>query len=268
MGSFGLLLDASARPDESIRLQLAQCGYLMRTVHDGVRAAQCLREETPAFTLIRAIASDGIELCRSLRPLSQAPFIVVSTQIDERTTIDYFRAGADIVLCLPVSRRELAARINAAIGGASVCNTSPRPSVCQLGDLTIDIDAHVAIDAGRVLPLTPTEFRLLTALARRAGQIVGHRELIADVWGADATQGPENLRLYIRYLRRKLGDDLAIPQKLVTHRGIGYRLTAAYSAVSTKRRDHGGNKEASGKDRDARTRRRVRQGRTLASIRR
>lgn len=266
MGTFGLLFDVSARPDEELRARLTQCGYLIRVVRDGERAVEQMRDESLCFTLIRTDNGDAVELCHGLRPLSSAPLLVVCTESDERTTVLYLEAGADSVLLAPLSRRELAARLSAALGASRPHRTARQPRSCRAGDLFIDVDAHLATKRGRMLSLTPTEFRLLVALAMRAGEIVSHAELIEEVWNRDNAQGAENLRLYIRYLRQKLGDDPVKPRLLLTHRGIGYRLVATREAVaSTNGSVHGGSEAGPGAGLDARTRRRLRQGQPLAT---
>jgi two-component system KDP operon response regulator KdpE len=96
-----------------------------------------------------------------------------------------------------------------------------------VGSLVLNARAHVATLGDRDLELTPTEFRLLAALAGRAGQVVAREELLAEVWGADRVRRDDVLRIYVGYLRHKLGDDPARPRILLNQRGVGYRLVEA-----------------------------------------
>ena len=109
----------------------------------------------------------------------------------------------------------------------------------RVGAVEIDAGSHRAQRGGRSLDLTPTEFRLLLALARRGGEVVPHSELIEEVWRGGSDDGHENLRLYVRYLRRKLGDDPKGPRLVLSHRGQGYALAQGVRMVEDEGVGHG-----------------------------
>jgi DNA-binding response OmpR family regulator len=125
----------------------------------------------------------------------------------------------------PLSRRELAARIGAMFDRRHAFKPAePRYHAYHVGALAIDLRAHAVTKDGRSLFLTPTEFRLLVALARRAGKVVSHAELLSEVWGTTLVERPEVVQQCIRYLRRKLGDAPKQPRLIQSRRGVGYRL--------------------------------------------
>ncbi len=220
-----VLWDLADPPDASLSLQLAQCGLVAEVATDIDRGLSWLHSRQPALLLIRAGDASAVDLCRSVHMLSNVPIMVLCTTREEDLVVQYLRAGAERVLIGSPTRRDLAARIGAMLAGRNGSNVVPvRSSTCYVGELVIDPKARVVTKQGRFLSLTPTEFRLLVALARRAGMVVTHGELLSEVWGADWTESPEILRHYIRYLRQKLGDSPAQPSLILNQRGVGYRL--------------------------------------------
>jgi len=219
-----LLFESTAARDERLGLQLAQAGFVVQRASDDRGAAP---GAPPDLAVLRAEGQTDGWLSRSLGRLSGIPAVVICPAHDEDLIVGCLEAGADRVLVEPVSRRELAARLHAAAGSARRAGPpAQRDGRYYLGDLVIDTGVHRATKGGLPLALTPTEFRLLVALARRAGETVPYLDLISEVWaGADAEHA-ENLRLYVHYLREKLGDDAGRPRLIVNERGAGYRLCA------------------------------------------
>ncbi len=265
MGYQILLLDTSDPPDGSLGELLAQCGFTVRTAKDVDDAADWLDKSCPASVVIRIADKAAIDLCRSLRVQTSAPVLGICTTRDEDLIVRCLEAGVDRVLITPLSRLEVGARISAALGRQ---NGSPsggaKSEACRVGDLVIDPDAHVVTRAGLPLSLTPTEFRLLVALARRAGSVVSHEELLSEVWDPSYREHPEHLRLYIGYLRQKLGDDRKQPCLLLNQRGVGYRLAEGARAVNGRGNAYG-SCDAQFRSTHSRARSRVRAGRTLAA---
>ncbi len=226
MGALVLVYDAGEEPDIALRAELRQCGYSVLAVSDADSAIGALSRKEPALAVVRVACEDDVDACRTLRMLTTTPVVAVSGLLDEDATVRCLAAGADRVLPAPVPRRELAARLAAALSSGSASRPvrgSDKPPY-QVGEVMVDPDAHTVTRRGRRIRLTPTEFRLLVALARRAGDIVSHRDLLSEVWGRASTEHPENLRLYVRYLRQKLGDSRREPRFLLSERGTGYRL--------------------------------------------
>ena len=166
---------------------------------------------------------DGENLLTTLRRDRRTPVIVISARHTDEPKIRLLDAGADDYLVKPFSLAELLARMRVALRhrGTVVAPTLTR---YEHAGLLIDIPAHRVRLGTRAIHLTPTEFKLLARLAQNAGQVVTHRQLLADVWGREYTDHTHYLRLYMAQLRAKLEDDPADPQRLLTEPGIGYRL--------------------------------------------
>jgi two-component system, OmpR family, KDP operon response regulator KdpE len=166
---------------------------------------------------------DGESVLATLRRDRRTPVIVISARHSDEPKIRLLDAGADDYLVKPFSLAELLARMRVALRHRGAVVT-PALMRYEHAGLLIDIPAHRVTLADKQIHLTPTEFKLLARLARNAGQVVTHRQLLADVWGPDYTEHTHYLRLYMAQLRSKLEDEPADPERLLTEPGIGYRL--------------------------------------------
>ncbi len=166
---------------------------------------------------------DGETLLQSLRGEQRMPVIVISARHNDDPKIRLLDAGADDYLVKPFSLGELLARMRVALRHRG---TVLRPAVTRYEHegLLIDLEAHRVRLDNAVVHLTPTEFNLLARLVRNAGQVVTHRQLLHDVWGAEFTTHTHYLRLYMAQLRGKLERNPADPQRLLTEPGVGYWL--------------------------------------------
>lgn len=171
---------------------------------------------------------DGEALLSVLRADRPVPLIVISARQADGQKIRLLDAGADDYMVKPFSVGELLARMRVALRHRG---TTAQPAVTryQHDGLEIDLAAHRVRLDGAQAHLTPTEFKLLARLVRSAGQVVTHRQLLADVWGPDFTEHTHYLRLYMGQLRAKLEADPADPRRLLTEPGVGYRLVDATS---------------------------------------
>lgn len=165
----------------------------------------------------------GEDLLTEWRDRHAAPVIVISAREAEGQIVRLLDSGADDYLVKPFGVAELLARIRSVLrrhGRAS----APAILHYRHGALSIDVAARRVLRNGAAVHLTPTEFELLARLARQAGQILTHRQLLADVWGAEHVDQTHYLRLYMGQLRAKLEDDTAAPEHLITEPGVGYRI--------------------------------------------
>lgn len=171
---------------------------------------------------------DGQALLAALRQRSSTPVILISARQDEQQKIQLLDAGADDYLVKPFSIGEMLARLRVALRHRG---RTLAPAVTQYrhGPLVIDLAAHRVSLQEVPVHLTPTEFNLLARLVRSAGQVVTHRQLLTDVWGAEFTTHTHYLRLYMGQLRAKLEAEPAEPRWLLTEPGVGYRLADAPS---------------------------------------
>ena len=169
---------------------------------------------------------DGVALVREVRQHHTLPIIVVSARHQEAQKLLLLDAGADDYLVKPFSIAELLARMRVALRHRGT-TLAPAVTVHELDDLHVDLNTRVVQRDGQALHLTPTEFKLLARLVRSAGRVVTHRQLLADVWGAEFTEHTHYLRLYMGQLRAKIERDPAEPRHLLTETGVGYRLAVA-----------------------------------------
>lgn len=160
---------------------------------------------------------DGFELCRRLRRESQAPILVTTSRADEIDRVVAFEVGADDYILKPYFVREVVLRVRARLR-PSVSSPS---SALRLGDLEIDTGARRVTLDGQRLALTPTEFTLLSAIARRQGTVATRSELLREVWELPDGEETRTLDTHVRRLREKLG---RWGDRVETLRGVGYRL--------------------------------------------
>lgn len=166
---------------------------------------------------------DGSTLIRLLRERSNLPVLVISAREDDLSKIHLLDAGADDYLVKPFSIGELKARIRVALRRQSKDSPALTDDI-RIGVLEINLPKRQVKRSGERIHLTPTEFNLLARLLSQAGQVVTHRQLLNDVWGAEYVEHVHYLRLYMTQLRAKLENDPAAPELLLTETGVGYRF--------------------------------------------
>jgi len=166
---------------------------------------------------------DGKSLLQRIRLDQDVPIIVVSARHQEAEKIAALDEGADDYVNKPFEIGELMARIRAAVRRHSLSKADA--STYSAGGLTIDFPTRRVTLSGEPVKLSPKEYDLLQTLARKAGQVVTHKRLLAAGWGAEATD-TQYLRVYIGLLRQKIEQDPSDPCLLLTEPGVGYRLIA------------------------------------------
>jgi two-component system KDP operon response regulator KdpE len=166
---------------------------------------------------------DGFEACRLIHSICDVPILILTGLKEEQYVVRGLELGADEYLVKPVGILELTSRIRAVLRRSR--RSRPANSL-WLGDVEIDIEQRLVTKGGTPISLTPTEFRLLQALAEQAGRLCTHKYLLDRVWGPDWGDAIHYLRLYIGYLRQKLEDDSRRPQYILNEWGAGYRLLA------------------------------------------
>ncbi len=164
---------------------------------------------------------DGVDLARRLREWTKAPIIVLSARGREEDKVNALDAGADDYLTKPFGVNELLARLRVALRHAQA--GPEQAPILEAGPLRVDLARREVTVDGRGVRLTPTEFRLLALLARHAGKVLTHRQILREVWGPNATEA-HYVRVQMAELRKKLEADPARPRLLVTEPGVGYRL--------------------------------------------
>ena len=239
MGNHILLFDDCGEGAGGVTDRLAQSGFIIKYVRNLDEAIRRLQDDSQTPIVALLTSAEAAERCAALRWAYTSPMIVLLRDSDDDplvrddTVAACLEAGADTVMSASLGRRELAARITAALGAWRRLEpqqhrreSSPLGDsvTYRLGDLVIDSARHSVMVSGQRIVLTPTEFRLLVALARRSGRTARHEDLVAEVWGVPGTHRHKMLRLYVSYLRRKLEAGRKRPPLVVSQRGIGYRL--------------------------------------------
>ncbi len=168
---------------------------------------------------------DGVEVCRHIRLASVVPILVLSARGAERDKVNALDAGADDYVTKPFGAEELLARIRAALRRVD-SNSAPDEPIVR-GGLVIDRQRFRVLKDGEEIRLTPKEFELLTFLAQRAGRVLTHRTILKAIWGPNAADQPEHLRVLVGALRRKIEENPSRPKYILTEPWVGYRF--AYS---------------------------------------
>jgi two-component system KDP operon response regulator KdpE len=164
-----------------------------------------------------------VALTRRLREWSRVPIIVISARGSESDKVEALDAGADDYLTKPFGVNELLARMRVALRHAAAVG-GPAEPVIEIGGLRVDLAVRQVLCRGHEVHLTPIEFRLLALLARNAGRMLTHRQILAEVWGPGRGDDTHYVRVYMANLRRKIEEDPARPRLLITEPGVGYRL--------------------------------------------
>lgn len=199
-------------------------GFEISTAVSVSEARAMVEHEAPDLILLDLGLPDGRgeDLLAAWRALA-VPIIVVSAREDEAGKIALLDAGADDYLVKPFGVGELLARMRVALRhrGTSI---SPAQTTYELEGLSVDLTTHRVTRDGLEIKLTATEFKLLARLVQKAGQVVTHRQLLIDVWGADYAEHTHYVRVYMGNLRAKLERDPTDPRYVRTEVGVGYRL--------------------------------------------
>jgi two-component system KDP operon response regulator KdpE len=165
--------------------------------------------------------ADGLSVLRDLRGWSPVPVLILSVRADESDKVEALDAGAQDYVVKPFGVKEFLARVRGLLRDRS---TGAVPSVLTIGPLRIDAADHSAAMDGLPLHLTRREFDLLWMLASHRGRLVTQEMILRAIWGPAHAEDSQYLRVYIRQLRQKLGDDAANPRFIATEPGIGYRF--------------------------------------------
>jgi len=182
--------------------------------------AQIIRSEKPRLVLLDLVlpGQNGIELMESVPELSDLPVIFISGYGRDETVAAALESGAADYIVKPFSPTELVARVRAALRR----HEDPAPFV--LGELAIDFDRRRVTVGGEPVELTATEYELLRVLALNAGRAMTYDTLLRRVWSSRNGVDANLVRIFVRNLRRKLGDDAANPEYIFNERGVGYRM--------------------------------------------
>ena len=217
-----LVVDDEPAVRRFLRTSLEPRGYQVSEASTGHVAVDVVAQSKPdVFLLDMGLPDlDGVEVTRILREWCNIPIIILSVRESEADKVAALDAGADDYLTKPFGLNELTARLRAALRRVQ---QNPDEPVLVSGSLSIDLTNRDVIRDGQRIVLTPTEYDILKALARKAGKVLTHQQLMREVWG-HVEQDLHTLRVNISNLRKKLEPEPARPVFLVTEPGVGYRF--------------------------------------------
>jgi DNA-binding response OmpR family regulator len=224
-----LLVDDDALMRRSLAFHLEQAGYHVRTAASAEDALQGI-VQSPLDLVVLDInlpGMDGLDALREIKRRRDVPVIFLTARRRELDEVVGLEMGADDYVTKPFDLDVLLAHIKTVLRRAGPGPAGEIPSgPFAVGDITIDPESHTVARAGRSIALSPREFDLLLALARRADKVVSTEELLSQVWGAEFSGQPQVVYVHVRWLRQKLEDDPSRPQRVLTVRGVGYKLVA------------------------------------------
>ena len=219
---------------ETLEYNLARQGYEVHTAADGQTALDIARQERPNLLVLDVMLPglDGFEVCRILRQEMSVPILMLTARDEEIDKVVGLEIGADDYMTKPFSMRELLARIKAQLRRVRLTReeaTATEEGIVEgekitIGDLTVDLARHEALIDGKPLSLKPKEYELLVFLARNRGLVLSRDLILERVWGWDYGGGSRTVDVHVRWLREKIEPDPANPTRIVTVRGVGYRL--------------------------------------------
>ena len=217
-----LLVDDDPGILAAVKHALAAQGYEVTTATNGMEALAAFERKPPELILLDLVLPirDGKEVCRYVLTQSPTPIIVLSVKGSEADIVSLLELGVDDYLVKPFRMAELIARVRAVLRRAGKLPAAR--VVC--GALEIDTDKHKVSVAGRTVPLSPTEYSLLTELAGNVGRVLTTRLLLQRVWGPQYSDATDYVKVVVRRLRAKLEPDPAHPQYIITVPCLGYRL--------------------------------------------
>jgi DNA-binding response OmpR family regulator len=220
-----LLIEDDARIRRVLRLALQDEGYDVTEAADGEQGLEELARDEPDVVLLDLMlpGMDGFSVCRRIRHDSRVPVIMVTARTDSHDVVAGLEAGADDYVTKPLVAKELSARIRALLRRVEPAEDR-RPRRVEVGDLSIGLDDGVVTRAGESVALTRTEFRLLVELVLAEGRILSREDLLDRVWGYDYFGDSRIVDVHVRRLRTKIEPDPSSPRRVVTARGLGYRL--------------------------------------------
>ena len=219
-----LVVDDEAQIVETLRLYLERDGFRVVPAYDGRAALELAEREKPDLIVLDLMLPQvsGLDVCRAIRSRSQVPIIMLTARSEEVDKLVGLELGADDYVTKPFSPREVAARVRAVLRRAAAPVQAPSPERLVVGDLRIDIDQHQVRCGDVHIPLTLTEFRLLTALARHPGRVYTRAQLVEAVQGIEFDGYDRTIDSHIKNLRRKLSPRPGC--RIVTVHGLGYKL--------------------------------------------
>jgi two-component system KDP operon response regulator KdpE len=221
-----LIVDDETQIRRFLRTALALHNFEVIEAASGTEALELLTKTEVSLVVLdmQLGDQDGLDVLRRLREWSWLPVIVLTVRNREMDKVRAFECGADDYLTKPFSIAEFLARLNAVLRRAPLAAGEP---LFEVGGLAVDLARRRVVVEGAEVKLTPKQYGLLQHLARHAGKVVTHEQLLREVWGDEHAEDVHYLRIFMRKLRQRIERDPARPTYIQTELGVGYRLLAA-----------------------------------------
>jgi DNA-binding response OmpR family regulator len=206
-----------------VSLNLRLEDFRVATAADGKEAVQSVCDKQPALVLLDIMmpVMDGFQACERIREFSEVPIIMLTAKSSVEDVVHGLDIGADDYVVKPFSADELVARVKAVLHRTKFPQEVPEPMFAS-DDLCIDYSQHQVKIADKEILLTPTEYRVLSLLARNAGRVLTYEQILTEVWGREYRSDTHVLQVLMGRLRQQLGDSVAKPKYIATRQGTGY----------------------------------------------
>lgn len=208
-----------------LRIALETEGYLISESEAGEAGLKQAVQDTPDLVILDLGLPDvdGIDVLKRLREWFSGPILILSARDQDQQKVDALDRGADDYLTKPFSVPELLARLRVLQRRVNRATTSSVSPLLTMGEIEVDLDAHIVRRKGEEIKLTATEYKLLVVMMKNAGKVLTHKYLLREVWGPSQIVEAHNLRVLMASLRRKIEIDSSRPRHLLTEIGVGYR---------------------------------------------
>jgi len=222
-----LLVDDEVSIQRTVTPLLRSLGYEVVVAGTGRDALAAAGIEPPDLVVLDLGLPDidGVEVCRRIRARWDMPIVVLSARGTEKDKVTALDEGADDYVTKPFGSGEFLARVRAALRRRSASD-QPEAGQWQRGDLTIDFDRRRVVRGDVEVRLTPKEFDLLALMARHPGRVLTNRAILKTIWGPNAVDQPEHIRVLMGQLRKKLEPEPGRPRYLLTEPWVGYRFSS------------------------------------------
>ena len=216
-----LVVEDDPAAAEMLSIALRQAGFETAVVSEGSKAMPALRELKPDLVLLDLMlpGMSGIDVCRAIRAESGIPIVVLTAKSDTTDVVLGLESGADDYMIKPPKTQELVARLRARLRRS---DSEPAEQLA-IGDLVIDVSGHQVSRDGTLISLTPLEFDLLLALARKPRHVFTREVLLEQVWGYRHAADTRLVNVHVQRLRSKIERDPEHPEVVLTVRGVGYK---------------------------------------------
>jgi two-component system KDP operon response regulator KdpE len=224
-GELILIVDDEVQIRRLLEITLTANGFKISEAATGKEGLIFASQHQPELIILDLGLPDieGFDVLKRLREWYEKSIIILSVRNSEDDIIRALDNGANDYLTKPFRTGELLARIRVAIRQ----NKSPDKSPLHVfGNITVDLDKHIASKNNDIIKLTSTEFSLLALLAKNSGRVLTHQYILKEVWGIGQIEQTQYLRVFIAQIRKKIEDDPSKPTLLMTESGIGYRFGA------------------------------------------